>query len=221
MSRWPWIRGSVSALPPCVCCWSRSFRIRWNPSLSSSDESLEGADGGRGDCSFGGSESALGAKNPVNFEGFDALAAVFAMLGFVPLPAVLPWSSSPFLGLSHSPKNPSKLGSTISGVSTLAFAIIALALDVVRSWLGRCSAGNKGVSCTAPLLAFIRSFHRSKSSWVRFCSFNSSSGSSSHSGSNSTFPPRFQSRSGPRAPLLSLSLPSRGFTFSEFSAPPS
>lgn len=157
----------------------------------------------------------------MNFEGFDTLAAVFATFGFTPFPAVFPRSSSPFLGLSHSPKNPSKLGSTISGVSTFAFATPLPALEIVRSWLGRCSAGNKGVSCVAPLLAFIRSFHRSKSSWVRFCSLLSGSGSSIHSGSNSTFPPRFQSRSGPRAPLLSLSLQSRGFPFSESSAPPS
>ena len=95
------------------CCWSSNFKIRWNPSLSSLDLSL--AESGRGTVGVGGScglGSALGPKNPVNFE---ARTAVFAMSS--------PCVPESFFLAAKLPKKASKVESTTNGVSTFFAAV--------------------------------------------------------------------------------------------------
>ena len=65
--------------------------MRWKPSLSSLEESWGGANSpmdGIDSCSWGGSGSCLGLKNPVNFDGFDDLAGVFTTIGGAPFSAL-------------------------------------------------------------------------------------------------------------------------------------
>ena len=89
------------------CCWSSSFKIRWNPNLSSFELSLAesggGAGGVGGSCGLG---SVFGAKNPVNLE--DLPVAFFASPAMAPSDFCSP----------NLPKKPSKLESKINGVST-------------------------------------------------------------------------------------------------------
>lgn len=118
-------------------------------------------------------------------------------------------TSFAFCGSFHKPKNLSKLASMTSGALIFLFVLSSPTSGVEFSRLISCSAIIGGVSSVGALVAFIRSFHRSKSSCVWVWPFLSGSGSSIHSGSCSTLPPLLHSRSAPRVPARSLSRQSR------------
>ena len=121
-----WSRKGVMPLEELDCCWSRSLRIRWKPSLSSLEESFA-ASGKGADARAGPSialDSGFGAKKPVNLDGLPK--------GFFGC------SSAPVLALSffvspQMPKKPSNVESNTNGVSALPFPVVPSLPDRVRS----------------------------------------------------------------------------------------